>query len=324
MSKKKIILVSGDPNSINSEIIFKSWKKINNSIKKKIYVIANKELLEKQFKKINCIIKIKDVKNIREKFKNNELKVINVNLKFKDPFNVNKKKASTYVKKCLDIGHKLAKEKNILGLINCAIDKRLLRKNLGVTEFLANKCKVKNNSEVMMIRNDKLSVCPITTHINLKNVSVNIKSKKIIIKIYTVQKWFLKLFKRKPKIGVLGLNPHNAELNNNSEEVKEIIPAIKKLKKKGFKIEGPLVPDTTFLENYKNFDVIIGMYHDQVLTPFKSLFKFKGVNLTLGLKYLRLSPDHGVAKDIIKKNKANPSSLIDCIKFLNSLDNEKS
>ena len=169
-----------------------------------------------------------------------------------------------------------------------------------------------------MIRNNKLSVCPITTHINLKNVSAYIKSKKITIKINTVQKYFLKLFKKKPKIGVLGLNPHNAELNVNSEEVKEITPAIKRLKKKGFKIKGPLVPDTTFVENYNNFDVIIGMYHDQVLAPFKSLFKFDGVNLTIGLKYLRLSHDHGVAKDIIKKNKANPSSLIDCIKFLNN------
>ena len=111
--KRKIILVSGDPNSINSEIIWKSWKKLNNSIKKKIYVIANKELLEKQFKKINCKIKIKDVKNIKEKSKSNELKIINVDLKFKDPFNVNKRNASTYIKKCLGIGHKLALEKNI-------------------------------------------------------------------------------------------------------------------------------------------------------------------------------------------------------------------
>ena len=128
-------------------------------------------------------------------------------------------------------------KKNILGLINCAIDKRLLGKNLGVTEFLANKCKITNNSEVMMIRNNKFSVCPITTHINLKNVSAYIKSKKIIIKINTVQKWFLKLFKKKPKIGVLGLNPHNAELDVNSEEVKEITPAIKKLKKKDLKLK---------------------------------------------------------------------------------------
>ena len=318
MNKKRIILIGGDPNSINSEIIFKSWKKLNKSIKKKLYVIANEELLTKQFKKINCKIKIKNIKNTKTKFKNNELKIINVDLKFKDPFNVNSKDSSTYVRKCLGIGHKLALEKNTLGLINCAIDKKLLKKNSGVTEILAKKCKITNDSEVMLIRNKKLAVCPITTHIYLKNVASHIKSKKIIMKINTIQKCFLKLFKKKPKIGILGLNPHNAELALNSEEVKEIIPAVRKLKKKGININGPLVSDTIFLENFKNYDVIVGMYHDQVLSPFKSLFKFDGVNLTLGLKYLRLSPDHGVAKDIIKKNKANPSSLIDCIKFLNN------
>ena len=125
------------------------------------------------------------------------------------------------------------------------------------------------------------------------------------------------MFKKNAKIGVLGLNPHNAELRKNSEEVDEIIPAIKNLKKLGYKVFGPLVSDTIFINNYRKYDVIVGMYHDQVLTPFKSIFKFKAINLTLGLEYLRVSPDHGVAKDIIKKNKANFQSLLECIKFIN-------
>ena len=68
----------------------------------------------------------------------------------------------------------------------------------------------------------------------------------------------------------------------------EIIPAINKLKKLKFKVDGPLVADTIFIKNFKNYDVIVGMYHDQILTPFKSIFKFNGINLTLGLKYLKL------------------------------------
>ena len=75
--------------------------------------------------------------------------------------------------------------------------------------------------------------------------------------------------------------------------------------------------DTVFIEKYKKYDVIVGMFHDQVLTPFKTLFKFDAINITLGLKYLRVSPDHGVALDLICKNKANPFSLINCIKFIN-------
>ena len=106
-------------------------------------------------------------------------------------------------------------------------------------------------------------------------------------------------------------------MRDESEEKKIILPTVLKLKKKGINLNGPLVADTVFIKEYKRYDVIVGMYHDQVLAPFKSIFKFNAINLTLGLKYLRLSPDHGVAKSLIKKNKADPSSLIECIQFLN-------
>ena len=89
----------------------------------------------------------------------------------------------------------------------------------------------------------------------------------------------------------------------NSEEKKIIIPSIQALKRRGINLIGPLVSDTLFIEDYKKFDVIVGMYHDQVLTPFKTIFKFDAINVTLGLKYLRVSPDHGVAKKLIFKNK---------------------
>ena len=169
----------------------------------------------------------------------------------------------------------------------------------------------------MLIRNKKLSVCPVTTHINVKEISKKIKSEIIIKKINTIQSWFKRKFKKKPKIAILGLNPHNAELRKNSEEVKIIIPSISKLKKKGINIKGPLVADTVFIKDYKNFDIIIGMFHDQVLAPFKTLFKFDAINITLGLKYLRVSPDHGTAPDLIGKNKANYNSLLECINFVN-------
>ncbi len=318
MKNKKIIILGGDPNSINSEIIYKSWKKLDKSIKNKIYIIASYKLFKSQLKKINSSIKIVKVKNLNESKNQNFMKIFNVDLKFTNPFKVKRINASKYVLNCLDIGHSFALNSSILGLINCPINKNLLiKKNTGVTEFLANKCKIKKNSEVMLIRNEKLSVCPITTHLDIKSVSKNIKSNTIEIKIKTIQKFYKKLFKNKPKIGVLGLNPHNSELSKESEEVKEIIPAIKKLKKRGLDIKGPLVPDTTFVKDYKNYDLIVGMYHDQVLTPFKTIYKFNAINLTLGLKYLRVSPDHGVAIDIIKKNKANELSLLNCIKFIN-------
>ena len=318
----KIVIITGDPNSINSEIIFKSWKRLNNQIKKNIYLIGSYELLRKQFKKLNYKSKIIKVKNLNESLNKNDLKIIDIPLKFSKPFNVSKEDSSKYIINSFSLAHMLASKKLVKGIINCPINKELLRskKRIGVTEFLASKCKIKDDSEVMLIHNKVISVSPITTHINIKNVSKNIEKKIIIKKMLTLEKEFKKLFKKKPRIGILGLNPHNDEYSKNSEEVKKIIPAISFLKKKKLNIYGPLVSDTLFINSYKEYDVIVGMYHDQVLTPFKTLYHFNAINITLGLNYVRVSPDHGPALDLIGKNKANYQSLFECINFVNKLN----
>ena len=316
--KKKIIIISGDPNSINSELIFKSWKKLNTSVKKKIYLISNFELIKKQFKILKYPIYIKKVKNIETHVNNDQLKIINVELKFTNPFKVPSNKASKFVQNSLNLAHNLALSKNVSGIINCAIDKSLLGKNkIGVTEYLAAKCNLKNSSEVMLIRNKKFSVSPLTTHIDVKNISKKITKKSIISKVKTINNWYKKYLKIKPKIGVLGLNPHNAELRKNSEENIVIIPAISKLKKLNIDIKGPLSADTIFINDFRNYDIVLGMFHDQVLAPFKSIFKFDAINTTLGLKYLRASPDHGTAVELIGQNKANIESFLNCISFIN-------
>ena len=320
--KNKIIIISGDPNSVNSEIIYKTWKKLNKKIKKKIYLITNYKLIINQFKKLKYKINVVKINNLNQNTFTNNLKIIDVPLNFNNSFNVSLNNSSKYVLQSLDLGHNFAINKRIKGFINCPIDKRLIKSSnkKGVTEYLASKCKIKDDSEVMMIHNKKLSVVPLTTHINIKDVSKTINSKLIIKKINTLNRGYKRLFNKKPKIGILGLNPHNAELKRNSEEFQEILPAILKLKKEGINIKGPLVADTIFVNNYKKFNIIVGMYHDQVLAPFKTLFQFDAINVTLGLNYIRVSPDHGPAKDIIKKNKANHLSLLKCVKFINSLN----
>ena len=316
--KNKIIILSGDPNSINSEIIFKCWKKINNTLKNKIYLITNYELIKAQFKKLKYSIKVMKIKDINQQIKTNKLKIINIDLKFKNPFKVNIKHSSKFIINSLDKAHELALKQNVLGIINCAINKKLLnKKKIGVTEYFASRCVVKNNSEAMLIRNKKLSVCPITTHIDIKDISKTINSKMITNKVKTINSWFKKKFKKKPKICILGLNPHNGELRKNSEEKRIIIPTIAKLKRIGINLDGPLSADALFLKDFKNYDVIIGMFHDQVLAPFKALFKFDAINITLGLKYLRVSPDHGTAENLIGEKKGNALSLIRCIHFVN-------
>ena len=314
---KKIILFSGDPNSINSEIIYKTWKVLNNSQRKKIFLISNFNLIKDQFKKLGYKIGVVKVENINNVINNNKIKILNIDLEYKDPFRVAHKYNSIFLKKSLEYAHRLSMSKEISGLINCPINKNLLEKrNIGLTEFFANKCKIKKNSEVMLIKNKKISVSPITTHINLKDVIKKINRKIIIEKIKTLHIWFKKYEKKIPKICLLGLNPHNAEFNKNSEEQKILLPIVKMLRQRSFKIDGPESADTIFVNKYKKYDVILGMYHDQVLAPFKALYKFDAINITLGLKYLRVSPDHGIASDLIFKKKANPASLISCIKFI--------
>ena len=154
--KKKIIIVTGDPVSINSEIIFKCWRKLNNSIKNKIYFISNKKLLESQFKKLKYSINVETVKSINQQVVGNKLKVLDVAFNFKDPFRINKKVSSKFVLSCLNYAHYLSLNKNVIGLINCPIDKNLLNKsNIGVTEYLAKKCGGNKDSVVMLIFNMK-------------------------------------------------------------------------------------------------------------------------------------------------------------------------
>ena len=317
--KRKIIIFTGDPNSINSEIIHKTWNKLDKKLKKRIYFISNYNLIKSQFKKLKYNTKINKVENIFDQESNLNIKILDVNLKFQNPFSVKKNIASKFIKNSLEVCHNLALKNYTQGFINCPIDKNLLnsRKKIGVTEYLASKCNIKNNKEAMLIYNKKFSVCPLTTHLDIKEISKKITPALITNKIKTLNQWYKEKLKKKPKIAVLGLNPHNAELRKNSEEKRIIIPAIKKLKKSGINIKGPFVSDTFFIDSFKKFDLLIGMYHDQVLTPFKSIYKFDAINITIGLKYIRTSPDHGTAKTMIGKNKANPNSLIKCIDFIN-------
>ena len=172
----------------------------------------------------------------------------------------------------------------------------------------------------MLIYNKKLSVSPVTTHIPLKKVSSKINKLKILKKIKIINDFYRKKLNKTPNIGILGLNPHNFSSSKNSEEKEIIIPVVKIAKKNMFKVKGPISPDTGFMYAKKNkLDTIIGMYHDQVLSPFKTLFKYDAINITLGLPYIRISPDHGIGSNIVGKKIANPQSLIESIKFFQKI-----
>jgi len=307
---KPIVIVPGDPKSIFLEIFFKSFKKS----KRTIILICNKKLLAKQMKMLNFNYKLNEVTESQiydENLKNSQINFINISL---DP-----KKTSKYINMCFDKSLKILKEDKEIGFINGPINKSIFlkQKYLGITEFLGSKTG-NLKKVVMLIFNKKLAVSPLTTHIPLKDVHLKISKKKIFNHVIQINNFYELKFKIKPKIAITGLNPHCESNFKTSEEKKIIIPAIKNLKSKNFKVSGPFAADTIFLKNnYKKFDVIIGMYHDQVLTPIKSIFGFKAINITLGLPFLRISPDHGPNVKMFGKNISNPDSLCEAIKFLN-------
>ena len=256
------------------------------------------------------------VKNINEILSGDELKIINVNLDFNKAFKVDESSASKFINKTLDLAHKYGLKNNVSGIINCPINKNLLNKGIaGVTEDLAFKCGIKNKSEVMLIRNKKISVSPITTHINVKDVSKQIKKEIIIIKIKTINKWFKKFFKKKPKIAILSIDPHAGDggvISKNDQEV--TVPVIKEMNENGFLVYGPFSSDSFFgsLE-YKKYDITVASFHDQGLIPFKTLSFGRGVNYSSGLERIRTSPDHGTAYGIAGKGQASKDSFLTSI-----------
>ena len=326
MKFKTLLIVLGEPYSIFSEILFKSFK--HNSIKKikkKIILVGSKELLEKQMIKLGFKFKFNEIK-IQEinklKIYKDKINIININYKFKKIFDKISNQSFYYIKNSFETALKLIKIYKFQGLINGPISKKhfLNKKYLGVTEYLSKKTSSKNDP-TMLIYNPKISVSPVTTHLPLKYVTKNLSKKKIINNVIEINKFYLKFIKKKPKFAVLGLNPHCETISNYSEEEKIIIPAINKIKKKNINISGPYSADTFFSEkNISKFDVVIGMYHDQVLTPIKTIFKFDAINITLGLPFIRISPDHGPNNQMIGKNTSDPKSIISAINFMKKLN----
>ena len=319
--KKPIAIIAGEPNSISSEIIFKSWKSKNTYKHKPFFIIGSFKLLKSQMRKLKYNIEIKKIdKNLKKKdFINNKLLICDIKYNQKKAFENISSKSNKYIFKCFNLASELANKKKILGIINCPVSKEFLfkKKHQGITEYLSEKENKKDNG-VMLIYNRKLSVSPITTHIPIDQVSKKIKKKKIIDKIKIINIFFKKHLLKKPNFALLGLNPHNYYSSKKSKIKKDIIAAVKILKKLKINIKGPVSSDTSFMSfNKHKYDIIIGMYHDQVLSPFKALYNFKAINITLGLPYIRISPDHGVAQDIVGKKKAYADSLIESIKFFN-------
>ena len=319
MKNRPIIIVGGEPYGIFFEIFFKSKKKIN--LRRPVILIASKKLILLQMKKFGYNFKINTIDKNKINFNlldKDKINLINVDFRFNKIFDKISSKSNSYINQSFEIALKILKEKKCAGLINGPVSKKdfLKGKYLGITEFLANKTN-SEDSFAMLIYNKKISVSPITTHLPLKVVHKFISKNKIINNVKIIVKFYKKYFMKIPKIAVTGLNPHCESNFKSSEEKTSIKPAIKLLLRNGYDVKGPFAADTLFMkEHLKKYDLIIGMYHDQVLTPIKTLFGFQAINITLGLPFIRVSPDHGPNEAMQGKNLSDPKSLIEALKFL--------
>ena len=316
MNYSPILIVSGEPNSIFLEIFFKILKK---KIKSPLILISSKKLLELQMKKFKFKKKIKllEISKLNKyNLNNNSINLIDVKYTPSKAFETISKKSNSYIKKSFEIALKILDKKKIKKIINGPISKKvfLSKKFLGITEYISNA--VSKKETCMLIYNKILSVSPVTTHLPIKMVTKKINKKNISNKVYLIDNFYKSKFGFKPKIAILGLNPHCESVHKFNEDEKIIKPTVKFLKKK-YDVSGPHSADTIFLKNNrKNYDVILGMYHDQVLTPLKTIFEYDAINITLGLPFDRISPDHGPNEKMMGKNISNPLSLLRAIQFL--------
>ena len=311
MKNKPILILAGDPKSIFFEIFFKFLKK-EKKLKSPLILVASNIILKNEMRKFKFSRKIRFInsQNLeKNKLNNNTINLIDI------PYNLGQKK--NYLKECFDISCKILKTGFTNKFINGPITKTdfLNKKFLGITEYIAKRFKIKRVA--MLIYNKELSVCPITTHLPLKLVHKKLSKKLIEEKVKLINTFYKKNFNFKPKIAITGMNPHCESILKVNEDTKIVRPAVLSLKNLGYKVDGPFPADTIFLkQNRKKFNVIIGMYHDQVISPLKTLKEYDAFNITLGLPFFRISPDHGPNILMLNKNKSNPTSLIKTIKFL--------
>ncbi len=315
-------LTMGDPSGVGPEIILRSFEKSSiNSLR--IFVIGDYNVMLASHKMLNIksfglkrvidplecryctgILNILDLQLVdMDLFKPGEIQIASGNAAFL----------------CIRKAVELAANGYIDSIVTAPLNKEALHlaghRYAGHTEILAS---LTDTSDFAMFLHDsKLSVIHVSTHISLLEAIKGLKRERIEKVIEMANGIMKKLRAEKPRIAVAGLNPHAGENGLfGDEEQREIIPAITRMKEKGISVEGPLPPDTVFLQAVNGkYDIVVAMYHDQGHIPLKLLGFNSGVNVTVGLPFIRTSVDHGTAFDIAWKGIAREESMVEAIRL---------
>jgi 4-hydroxythreonine-4-phosphate dehydrogenase len=318
---KKLAVTMGDPGGVGPEIIVKAVSSPEVRRYCVPIVIGEPSVMEKALTLLRRPLKLKIIGSPKDSKPARGvvemISAISLAVKFEKnrPTPEGGIAAAGYIRKAVE----LALNKLVDGIVTAPISKEALKmaglKWPGHTEMLADLTGTKDYT--MMLIGGPLRVILVTIHTALKNVPNLITKRKIVGVIRLAKRACDMLGIRNPKIAVAGLNPHAGEKGIfGDEEIREIIPAVREAMKAGIPVSGPFPPDSIFHKAYRgDIDIIVSMYHDQGLIPLKMIAFEKGVNVTVGLPFIRTSPDHGTAYDIAWKGIADPSSMIEAIKL---------
>ncbi len=303
----KIAISLGCPAGIGPEVIIKSlnyFKKLQPELLKDILIVGDRKVLLDTANILGLSLPEVEVLSISE-----------LSVSPGRPTLDTSKAMAQYVKTAIE----LAKKGEVGAIVTAPITKEGLVKAgvpyAGHTDWLAKELGVKDY--VMAFYGEKMIVSLVTTHIPLKDVTKSITPEKILSVVRLSQKFLNRLGKKHGKIALCGLNPHAGEGGLLGDEEQTVIKkALDLCKKEGLNVYGPFPSDSLFYWVYKGkYDLVVALYHDQGLIPFKLLHFEDGVNITLGLPVIRTSPCHGTAYDIAGKGIANPRSFISALKL---------
>lgn len=305
-SKNKLIAITmGEPAGIGPEVIAKALSKAALRRLARFMIIGDWNVFRLYCPRLPGNVSFLDMKNFPAG-----------KIRLGHPHPLTARASLQYIDKALE----LIAQKKMNALVTAPVSKKavssLNKKFPGHTEYIAHYFHIRRFA--MMFVGPTLKTVVATRHIPLQQVPQAVTSQHLYETILLTECALKEYFKIKhPKIAVCGINPHAGEGGTiGKEEIRTLIPVIRKAQKNHLKVFGPFSADTIYYSaNAKKYDVIIAMYHDQGLIPIKTLFFNRLVNLTIGLPFVRTSPAHGTAFDIAGQNKADPTSMAEAIKL---------
>ena len=309
----KVGISIGDINGIGIEIILKTFADLRMLELCTPIIFASNKIISIHKKELNIDTQIHGIENI-SKAVSNKINLLNV---WKESviveFGKETEEGGKYAFLSLQAAVKALQNNEIDILVTAPINKHNIQSDnfnfSGHTEYLEANLE---GESLMILMTDEIKIGLITGHIPIQKIAETITSELLINKINLLHNTLIQDFKiRKPKIAVLGLNPHCGDNGVIGTEDDEIVkPTLEKIQAEGKLVYGPYSSDSFFgSESYRNFDGILAMYHDQGLAPFKAISFGNGVNFTAGLNKIRTSPDHGTAYEIAGKCLANHNSF---------------